>query len=106
MVHHPISFLLMQKYQSTTRNLFCNFCKYVRHDEKECHALDLMRERIADAYQVQMEEGIEGGVSQYNTLRGYNQGGWGGFIGRERGGFGRGRGMIICYNYNHPRHLV
>jgi hypothetical protein len=55
--HHPTAFPLMQKYQSTARNLFCNFCKSVGHDEKECHALDLMRECTADAYQVQREEG-------------------------------------------------
>jgi hypothetical protein len=53
----------MQKYQSTTRNLFCNFCKSVGHDEKDCHALDLMRECTTDAYRVQGEEGPEGGVS-------------------------------------------
>jgi hypothetical protein len=35
--HHPTTCPLLQKYQSTPRNLFCNFCKYVGHDEKDCH---------------------------------------------------------------------
>jgi hypothetical protein len=77
---------LMQKYQSTTKNLFCNFCKLVGHDEKMSHT-DLMRECTTDAYRFQGEEGLEGGVPQYNTLRGYNQGGRGGFKGWGRGGF-------------------
>jgi hypothetical protein len=70
---------------------FVIFFKSVGHDEKECHALDLMREQTVDTYKVQGEDISEGGVPQYNTPRGYNQGGRGGFIGHERGGFGRGR---------------
>jgi hypothetical protein len=58
------------------RNLFCNFCKSVGHDEKDCHAFDLMRECTSDAYKIQEENvTVEGGVPQYNTLRGFNQGG-------------------------------
>jgi hypothetical protein len=78
----------------------------VGHDEKDCHTLDLMREHTTDAYKVQGEEGSEGGVPQYNTLRGYNQGGRGGFKGQGRGGFNRGRGPIICYNCNQPGNLA
>jgi hypothetical protein len=66
----------------------------------------MMRECNVDAYIVQGEEGVEGWVPQYNTLRGCNQGGRGGRGGRGRGGFGRGRGLIICYNYNQPRELA
>jgi hypothetical protein len=65
--HHPTACPLMQKYQSTTKNLFCNFCKSMGHDKKECCTLNLMRERITEAYKVQGEEGPEGGVPQYNT---------------------------------------
>jgi hypothetical protein len=39
------------------QKLFCNFCKSVGHDEKDCHALDLMREHTTDAYIVQGEDG-------------------------------------------------
>jgi hypothetical protein len=106
MVHHPTAFSLMHKYQSTARNLFINFYNFSEHDEKEFHAFDLMRENIIDAYKVQGEEGPKGGVPQYNTVRGYNQGGRGGFIGHGREGFGRGRGPIVCYNYNKPQNLV
>jgi hypothetical protein len=107
--HHLTACPLLQKYQSTPRNLFCNFCKSVGHDEKDCHAFDLMRERTLDAYKIQ-EENVtaEGGIPQYNTPRGFNQGGRGGFgRGRGCGGFGRGgRGPIICYNCNQPGHLA
>jgi hypothetical protein len=48
--------------QHTARNLFCNFCNSIRHDEKECPTFDLMRECTTDAYRVQGEEGWEGGV--------------------------------------------
>jgi hypothetical protein len=65
-----------------------------------------MRECIAIAYQVQREEAPKGGVPRYNTLRGYNQGGRGGFKGHGRGGFGKGRGPIVCYNCNKYGHLV
>jgi len=34
---------------------------------------------------------LEGGVPKYNALRGYNQGGRGGFKGWARGGFDIGR---------------
>jgi len=62
MGHHPTTCSLMQKYNSTARNLFCIFFKFVEHDEKEFHALYLMREHTMDAYRVQGEEGQEGGV--------------------------------------------
>jgi hypothetical protein len=56
MGHQPHSYPLMQKYQITTRNLFCNICKSVGHEEKDCHTFDLMRECTIDAYRVQGEE--------------------------------------------------
>jgi hypothetical protein len=64
-----------------------------------------MRESNADAYRVQGEE-LEGGVMHYNAPTGYNQGGKIGFRGCDSGGFGRGRGPIICYNCNHPGNLA
>jgi hypothetical protein len=71
--NHLIACPLLQKYWSTPRNLFCNFCKFVGHDEKDCHTFDLMRERTSDAYRIREENFVaEGGVSQYNTLRGFN----------------------------------
>jgi hypothetical protein len=102
MGHHPTTFPLMQNYQSIAKNLFCNFCKFVGHDEKDFRTLDLMRKCITDAYIVQWEEGPKGGITQYNTLRRYR----GGFKGQRRGGFGRGKGPIICYNCNQTGHLV
>jgi hypothetical protein len=46
--HHLTTFPLLKKYQSTPRNLFCNFCKSIGHDEKDCRAFDLMRECTVD----------------------------------------------------------
>jgi hypothetical protein len=66
-----------------------------------------MREHTSDMYIIQEENVVtEGG--QYNNQRGFNQGNRGGFgRGRGRENFGRGgRGPIICYNCNQPRHLA
>jgi hypothetical protein len=61
--HHLTIFPLLHKYQSTSRNLFCNFCKLVEKDEKDCRAFDLMRECTLDAYRIQEEKVIvEGGI--------------------------------------------
>jgi hypothetical protein len=74
--NHSIAFPLLQKYQSTLRNLFFNFFKYVGHDEKDCRVFELMRKHTLDAYIIQEEYFIvEGGVPQYNTPRRFNQGG-------------------------------
>jgi hypothetical protein len=54
-VNHPIYCPLLQKYQSTLRHLFYNFCKSVGHNEKDCHAFDLMREHTSDVYIIQEE---------------------------------------------------
>jgi hypothetical protein len=51
--HHLTTFLLLQKYQSTPKQLFYNFCKSVGHDEKDCRTFNLMRESTLDAYKIQ-----------------------------------------------------
>jgi len=91
--HHPTEFPLLHKYQSTPRNLFCNFCKSIGHKEKDCYAFDLTRERTSDMYMIQEENvAIEGSTPQYNNHREFNPG--------NTWNFGRvGRGPIICYNY-------
>lgn len=50
----------LQKYESTSKNLFCNFSKLVGHDESHNCALELMRERTYDAYRVHGVEEIKG----------------------------------------------
>jgi hypothetical protein len=35
---------MMQKYQEVTNNAYCTFCKSVKHDDKDCRTMDLMRE--------------------------------------------------------------
>jgi hypothetical protein len=107
--HHPTECPLLQKYQSTRRNLFCNFCKCLGHEEKDFHAFELMRECTSDMYGIQEENVVaKGGGVPYNNQRGFNQRNKGNFgRGRGRGNFSRGgRGQIICYNCNQPRHLA
>jgi hypothetical protein len=41
---------------------------------------------------------------QYNAPQGDRAGYKGG--GRERGGFGRGRGPVVCHNFQQPRHYA
>jgi hypothetical protein len=99
---------LLQKYQSTPRNLFCNFFKLVVHEEKDCQ-FNLMREHTSDMYNIQEENvATDNSGQQYNNQRGFNLGNKGNFgRGRGRGNFGRGgRGPIICYNYNQLGHLA
>jgi hypothetical protein len=50
--YHPMDFPLLQKYQSTPKNLFCNFRKSVGHEEKYCRAFDLMREHTSYVYRI------------------------------------------------------
>jgi hypothetical protein len=69
----------------------------------------LMRECTSDMYTIQEENvAIEGGGPKYNNQRGFNPGNRGNFSrvpGRGNFCIG-GRGMIICYKYNQPRHLA
>jgi hypothetical protein len=46
---------MMQKYQKVPKISYCNVCKLVGHDEKDCRTMDLLRERTSDAYKVQVE---------------------------------------------------
>lgn len=43
---------LLQKYTQTSQQLFCNFCRSVRHDECTCRSYELMMDRTP-AYRVQ-----------------------------------------------------
>jgi hypothetical protein len=94
---------LLQKYVQTPKNLYCNFCKSVGHDENHCRAYDLMKERTQDVYAMQAEQQNHGGNAQF----GQDRIGRGGFTGRGRGGgYGRGRGQLICYNCGQPGHYT
>jgi hypothetical protein len=93
--HHPTNNPLLQNYQSTPKILFCNFLKFVGHEEKDCHMFNLMRECTSDMYRIQEENvAAEVGSLQYNNQRGFNQANIGKFFqGCSRGNFGReGRG--------------
>jgi hypothetical protein len=59
---------MMQKYQTIPKSSYCNFCKSVGHDDKDCRTMDLMRERTSDTYRVQ-EEMMTGKVApQFNQV--------------------------------------
>jgi hypothetical protein len=53
----------MKKYVQTPTNIYCTFCKFLGHDEKDCRAYDLMHERSRDKYIIQGEEQQEGNNS-------------------------------------------
>jgi hypothetical protein len=46
---------MMQKYQTIPKSTFCNFCKSVGHEDKDCRTLEIMKERTSYAYRVQDE---------------------------------------------------
>jgi hypothetical protein len=72
------------------------------HEEKDCHAFDLMMECTSDMYKIKEKlVAVEGGDMQYNNQRGFNLGNRGKFgKGQGRRNFGRGRGPTICYNFS------
>ena len=44
---------LLHKYINTPKSLYCNFLKYVSHDESNFQANDLLSKRIVDAYRME-----------------------------------------------------
>jgi hypothetical protein len=107
--HHPTECTLLYKYQSTPRNLFCNFCKLVGHEEFFFRVFDLMRECTSDMCRIKEENVAEKGVvPQHNNKIGFNLGNRGNFgRGGGKANFGRGgRVSIVFYNCNQLGHLV
>ena len=49
---------MMQKYQTVPKRTFCNFCKSVGHEDKDCKNLEIMKERTLNIYMVQVERMI------------------------------------------------
>jgi hypothetical protein len=97
----------MQKCVQTPTNLYCAFCKYLGHDEKDCRAYDLLHERSRDTCRIQGYLQQEVNTTPFNSLGRKKFNPHGGFKGREQGGgMGRGRGQIIFYNCTQPGHLA
>jgi hypothetical protein len=46
---------MMQKYKIELNNTFCNFCKSVGHEDKNCRTLELMKEITSYAYSMHVE---------------------------------------------------
>ena len=81
------------------RSIYCEFCKSVGHDENNCHTYELMIERGANTYRIQLEEHRHEDNGQHD--------GWGGYQGRGRaGGASRGCGQIIFYDYDQLGHFA
>ena len=73
---------MLQKYTKTPKNLYYTFCSSVGHEDSNCRALDMMRERAQDVYVMQSEQQnhpAEG--AQYDPARG-GYGARGGYEGR------------------------
>ena len=51
--HRSEDYYLLQKYIHTLKHLFCNFCRSIGHDEKNCQSYELMMDRTADSYRLQ-----------------------------------------------------
>ena len=47
---------MLQKYKKTPKKLYCMFFSSVGHEDSNCHALDIMRERTQDVYAMQSEQ--------------------------------------------------
>jgi hypothetical protein len=48
--HDPYHFPIMLKYKKESKSTFCNFCKSVGNEDKNCRTLELMKERTSYAY--------------------------------------------------------
>ena len=53
--HDPYHFPMMHKYKTIPKSSYCNSCKSVGHDDKDCRTMELMRERTSDTYRMQVE---------------------------------------------------
>jgi hypothetical protein len=51
--HDPSHFPVMKNYQIVPKTIFCNFCKSVGHEDKDCRTLEMMKERKSYEYMVQ-----------------------------------------------------
>jgi hypothetical protein len=60
---------MMQKYKTVPKSSYCNFCKSVGHDDKDCRTLELMRERTSDTYRVQAEMMTGKATPQFNNVQ-------------------------------------
>jgi hypothetical protein len=60
---------MMQKYQTMPKSTFCNFCKSVGHEDKDCRTLEMMKERTSDAYRMQVEPMTGPPVHKYNNAQ-------------------------------------
>jgi hypothetical protein len=64
----PYHFTMMQKYHTVPKSSYCNLCKLVGHDDKDCRTMELMRERTSYTYRVQVEMMTGQDTSQFNLI--------------------------------------
>ena len=63
--------LYLQKIVSTPTSLYCKFCKYVGHDEKDCRTFQLLQENTVDTYLMKIDEKmqVEWAQAQYQPAQ-------------------------------------
>ena len=57
--HRSEDCLYLDKIVSTLDSLYCKFCKFVGHDEKDCIAFQLLQEKMVDTYLMKNEEQMQ-----------------------------------------------
>lgn len=96
--HATENYHLLQKFVHTPQQLFCTLYKSVGHDELNYHSYELMKKDPYIRMQAKNRPQNLGAGAVCRGLQGQVRG--------SRGGYGRGRGQIICYNYGEESHFT
>jgi hypothetical protein len=59
---------MMKKYQEIPKSTLYNFYKFVGHEDKDFHTLEMMKERTANAYRMK-DEPMKGPLAQQYITR-------------------------------------
>ena len=96
--HKPEECLYLYKIVSNPSSIYCKFWRYVGHDEKDCRAYQLLKDRIVDTYLMKGDEHIQYDREMCSLII------LGVIYVGVRGGFGWGRVQIIFYKCVQPWH--
>jgi hypothetical protein len=59
---------MIQKYHKVSKSSYCNFCKTIDHDDKDCRTREWMREITSDTYRVHKEMMTEQDAPYFNQV--------------------------------------